>query len=43
VKVVGADAPAVRRLAESREFFAFLHDEMVQMMERWRQRKRSNV
>jgi DNA-binding transcriptional regulator GbsR (MarR family) len=43
VKVVGADAPAGRRLAESREFFAFLHDELVRMMERWRQSKRSNV
>jgi predicted transcriptional regulator len=43
VKVVGAGAPAGRRLEESREFFAFLHDETVGMMERWRQRKRCGV
>ena len=38
VKMLGAGAAAGRRLEESREFFAFLHDEMAQMMERWRQR-----
>jgi len=43
VKIVGAGAPAGRRLEESREFFAFLHDEMVQMMDRWRQRRRTGV
>ncbi len=43
VQVVGAGAPAGRRLEESREFFAFFHDELVQMLERWRQHKGSGV
>jgi DNA-binding transcriptional regulator GbsR (MarR family) len=43
VKMLGAGAAAGRRLEESREFFAFLHDEMAQMMERWRQRQRAGA
>ena len=43
VEMVGAGGPAGRRLEESREFFAFLHDEAVGMMERWRQRRGSHV
>jgi DNA-binding transcriptional regulator GbsR (MarR family) len=43
VEMVGAGGPAGKRLEESREFFAFLHDEAARMMERWRQRGRSHV
>jgi len=43
VEMVGAGGPAGRRLEESREFFAFLHDEATGMMERWRQRRGSRV
>jgi DNA-binding transcriptional regulator GbsR (MarR family) len=43
VEMVGPDGPAGQRLEESREFFAFLHDEAAGMMERWRQRGRSHV
>jgi DNA-binding transcriptional regulator GbsR (MarR family) len=43
VEMVGASGPAGRRLEESREFFAFLHDEAAGMMERWRQRRGSHV
>jgi DNA-binding transcriptional regulator GbsR (MarR family) len=43
VEMVGPDAPAGKRLEESREFFAFLHDEAAGMMERWRQRAGSHV
>lgn len=40
VELLGSDAPAGRRMQESREFFAFLHDELEEMMERWRERKK---
>jgi DNA-binding transcriptional regulator GbsR (MarR family) len=43
VGMVGPDGPAGKRLEESREFFAFLHDETAGMMERWRQRRGSHV
>jgi DNA-binding transcriptional regulator GbsR (MarR family) len=43
VEMVGAGGPAGRRLEESREFFAFLHDEAAGMMERWLQRRGSHV
>ncbi|HEY6698368.1 MAG TPA: MarR family transcriptional regulator [Acidimicrobiales bacterium] len=43
VKVLGAGAAAGRRLEESREFFAFLPDEMAQVMERWRRRQRAGA
>src|SRR5215204_4566822 len=35
-EAVGADPPAGRRLEETRRFYAFLLDEMPQLMERWR-------
>jgi DNA-binding transcriptional regulator GbsR (MarR family) len=43
VEMVGAGGSAGKRLEESREFFAFLHDEAAGMMERWRQRRGSHV
>ena len=43
VEMVGAGGPAGKRLEESREFFAFLHDEAAGMMARWRQRRGSHV
>ncbi|WP_370416781.1 GbsR/MarR family transcriptional regulator [Streptomyces fradiae] len=36
---LGTDTAAGRRLAETAEFFAFLHDEMAGIMDRWRVRK----
>jgi DNA-binding transcriptional regulator GbsR (MarR family) len=36
IQAVGADTPAGRRLEETRRFYAFLLDEMPQLMERWR-------
>jgi DNA-binding transcriptional regulator GbsR (MarR family) len=36
IEAVGADTPAGRRLEETRRFYAFLLDEMPQLMERWR-------
>jgi DNA-binding transcriptional ArsR family regulator len=35
VAVLGTDRPAGRRLAETREFFAFLQSEVPGMIERW--------
>ena len=40
VAALGPDAPAGRRLQETREFFVFLHDELVAMLERWRSGQR---
>jgi DNA-binding transcriptional regulator GbsR (MarR family) len=36
IEAVGADTPAGRRLEETRRFYAFLLEEMPQLMERWR-------
>lgn len=36
---LGSDTAAGRRLAETAEFFAFLHGEMTGIMDRWRARK----
>ena len=36
IQAVGADTPAGRRLEETRRFYAFLLEEMPQLMERWR-------
>ena len=36
---LGPDTPAGRRLQETREFFAFLREELPAMMERWRARQ----
>ncbi|NUU24903.1 MAG: MarR family transcriptional regulator [Streptomycetaceae bacterium] len=35
-EAVGPDTPAGQRLAENVMFFMFLHDELAQMMERWK-------
>jgi DNA-binding transcriptional regulator GbsR (MarR family) len=36
VELLGPDRPAGRRVDETREFFAFLREELPAMMERWR-------
>jgi DNA-binding transcriptional regulator GbsR (MarR family) len=36
---LGPDTPAGRRLEETREFFAFLREELPALMERWRARQ----
>lgn len=36
VELLGAERPAGRRLAETREFFAFLRTELPALMARWR-------
>lgn len=38
---VGAEPPGGRRLRETREFFAFTRGEIPQMLERWREHKRT--
>jgi hypothetical protein len=35
IDVVGADRPGGRRLAETRDFLAFLHDELADAVRRW--------
>lgn len=37
IAAVGADTLAGRRLEENRRFFAFLHDELPRVMEKWRE------
>lgn len=39
VDAVGPDTPAGHRIAETRDFFEFVHGEMPAMIERWRQRR----
>lgn len=39
VDAVGPDTPAGRRLAESRDFFAFFRKEIPALIERWRARQ----
>jgi DNA-binding transcriptional regulator GbsR (MarR family) len=39
VKAVGPDTPAGARLEETRQFFAYLLDEVPRMLERWRARR----
>ena len=39
VALLGTARPAGRRIAETREFFAFLQEELPAMMERWRERQ----
>jgi DNA-binding transcriptional regulator GbsR (MarR family) len=41
VELVGSDRPAGRRIEETREFFAFLREELPAVMQRWRERTRS--
>ena len=38
IKAVGSDTPAGARLEETRAFFAFLRDELAQVMAKWQQR-----
>jgi DNA-binding transcriptional regulator GbsR (MarR family) len=38
-ELLGTDRPAGRRIEETREFFAFLREELPAMMERWRARR----
>ncbi|MCX5398588.1 GbsR/MarR family transcriptional regulator [Streptomyces sp. NBC_00102] len=38
----GEDTPAGARLAETAEFFEFVQDELVTMMERWKARQEAN-
>ena len=38
-EALGPESPAGRRLEETREFFAFLREELPAMMERWRARQ----
>jgi DNA-binding transcriptional regulator GbsR (MarR family) len=42
IEVLGPEAPAGRRLQETREFFAFLHGELEAMLERWRSGERTS-
>ncbi|MGH8824869.1 MAG: GbsR/MarR family transcriptional regulator [Jiangellaceae bacterium] len=37
IDAVGANTPAGQRLDETRKFFAFLHDELPKMLDRWRE------
>jgi DNA-binding transcriptional regulator GbsR (MarR family) len=39
VEVLGTDRPAGRRVEETREFFAFLQDELPAVVEHWRRRR----
>lgn len=39
VDAVGADTPAGRRLAETRDFFAFMADELPRIWARWREQQ----
>jgi predicted transcriptional regulator len=38
-ELIGTDRPAGRRIEETREFFAFLREELPALMERWRARQ----
>jgi DNA-binding transcriptional regulator GbsR (MarR family) len=37
IEAVGGDTPAGERLEETRRFFAFLHEEVPKMLDRWRE------
>jgi predicted transcriptional regulator len=39
VEALGTDGPAGRRVQETREFFAFLQDELPAVVEHWRRRR----
>jgi DNA-binding transcriptional regulator GbsR (MarR family) len=39
VELLGPDRPAGRRLQETREYFAFLQEQLPGILERWRERK----
>jgi predicted transcriptional regulator len=38
-ELIGTDRPAGRRIDETREFFAFLQEELPAAMQRWRERR----
>jgi hypothetical protein len=38
-ELIGTDRPAGRRIEETREFFAFLQEELPAAMQRWRERR----
>jgi DNA-binding transcriptional regulator GbsR (MarR family) len=40
IELLGPERPAAQRLAETREFFGFLEEEMPALTERWRARRR---
>jgi hypothetical protein len=40
IALVGEDRRGGRRLVETREFFVFVHDELIAMMDRWAERRR---
>jgi DNA-binding transcriptional regulator GbsR (MarR family) len=39
IVVLGAKSPAGKRLAETQEFFAFLREEMPQLLDRWQRHR----
>ncbi len=39
IALIGEDCRGGRRLIETREFFGFVHDEMIAMMDRWAERR----
>jgi DNA-binding transcriptional regulator GbsR (MarR family) len=39
VEALGPDTPAGQRIAETASFFEFLHKEMLDMMDRWKEHK----
>jgi DNA-binding transcriptional regulator GbsR (MarR family) len=41
VELLGAERPAGRRLQETREFFAFMQEELPAMLRRWEERRAS--
>lgn len=41
-KVIGEERPGGRRLRESQEFFAFIREDIVGTMDRWREYKRQH-
>jgi hypothetical protein len=43
IALIGADRRGGRRLVETREFFGFVHDELIAMMDRWAERRRQLV
>jgi DNA-binding transcriptional regulator GbsR (MarR family) len=43
IALIGQDRRGGRRLVETREFFGFVHDEMIAMMDRWAERRRELV
>jgi DNA-binding transcriptional regulator GbsR (MarR family) len=43
IDLIGADRPAGRRLAETREFLAFLQSEVPDMLRRWEEHKAARL